>query len=77
MLTKRAPAIVRHFCIYWCRWFDISFNRLTQIKNLSHLVGLKSVFLCANRITQIENLDQLTNLTTLELGDNRIRVRKS
>lgn len=58
------------------RWFDISFNRLSEIKNLSHLVGLQKVFLCANRITKIENLECLTNLTTLELGDNRIRVRK-
>lgn len=57
-----------------CRWFDISFNRLSQIKNLSHLVDLQKVFLCANRITIIENLEHLTNLTTLELGDNRIRV---
>lgn len=53
---------------------DISFNRVSEIKNLNNLVNLKKLFLCANKIGHIINLDSLTNLTTLELGDNRIRV---
>lgn len=54
---------------------DISFNRLTQIKNLDTLSNLRKLFLCSNRITKITNLGSLKNLTMLELGDNRIRVR--
>lgn len=57
------------------RILDLSFNRITEIKNLDKLVKLEKLYLCANKITKIENLEKLTNLTMLELGDNRIRVR--
>lgn len=60
--------------LHFFRWLDISFNRLSEIKNLTHLPSLQKIFLCANRISKIQNLELLANLTTLELGDNRIRV---
>lgn len=56
------------------RILDLSFNRITEIKNLDKLVKLQKLFLCANKLTKIENLEKLTNLTMLELGDNRFRV---
>lgn len=56
------------------RILDVSFNRVTKIKNLGSLVKLEKLFLCANKISVIEGLEELTNLTMLELGDNKIRV---
>lgn len=56
------------------RILDLSFNRITEIKNLDKLVKLEKLYLCANKISKIENLDKLTKLTMLELGDNRLRV---
>lgn len=56
---------------------DLSFNRITEIKNLDKLVKVEKLYLCANKLTKIENLDKLTNLTMLELGDNRLRVSVS
>lgn len=56
------------------RILDLSFNRITEIKNLEKLVKLQKLYLCANKLTKIENLETLTNLTMLELGDNRLRV---
>lgn len=58
----------------FCRILDLSFNRITEIKNLEKLVKLQKLYLCANKLTKIENLETLTNLTMLELGDNRFRV---
>lgn len=52
----------------------MSFNRVSQIKNLENLTALKKLFLCSNRIPRIEGLSVLTNITMLELGDNKIRV---
>lgn len=56
------------------RILDLSFNRITEIKNLDKLVKLEKLYLCANKLTKIENLETLTKLTMLELGDNRFRV---
>lgn len=56
------------------RILDLSFNRITEIKNLDKLVKIEKLYLCANKLTKIENLDKLTKLTMLELGDNRFRV---
>lgn len=61
-----------HFIV--CRILDLSFNRITEIKNLDKLEKLTKLYLCANKIAKIENLEKLKNLTMLELGDNRIRV---
>lgn len=63
--------------MYWfvnARILDLSFNRITHIKNLDKLVKLEKLYLCANKLTKIENLEKLTKLIMLELGDNRFRV---
>lgn len=56
---------------------DISFNRVTELKNLDALSNLRKLFLCCNKIPTIQNLSNLSNLTMLELGDNKIRVSKT
>lgn len=64
------------FLSLFFRILDLSFNRITEIKNLDKLVKVEKLYLCANKITKIENLEKLTKLTMLELGDNRLRVSK-
>lgn len=56
---------------------DISFNRVTELKNLDALTNLRKLFLCCNKIPTIQNLGNLTNLTMLELGDNKLRVSET
>lgn len=77
-LTYHLPFKILQFFYYFFsfhfRILDLSFNRMTEIKNLDKLVKLEKLYLCANKFTKIENLEKLTNLTMLELGDNRFRV---
>lgn len=55
---------------------DLSFNRITEIKNLGNFTKLEKLFLSANKISKIENLSHLKNLKMLELGNNKIRVSR-
>ena len=48
-------------------------NRITKIKNISHLVNLEDLFIQGNRIKKIEGLDSFENLRRLNLSRNRIR----
>jgi Leucine-rich repeat (LRR) protein len=60
--------------MFYCRILDLSFNRISKIENIGHLVKLRRLFLVQNKISKIENLSTLVNLEMLELGSNRIRV---
>jgi Leucine-rich repeat (LRR) protein len=53
---------------------DLSFNKIKQIKNVSHLKELKDLYFVQNRIQKIEGLEGLSKVRNLELAANRIRV---
>ncbi len=57
-----------------CRFLDLSFNHISNIKHLEGPLGLEKLFLIQNKLSKIENIGHLTNLTMLELGSNKIRV---
>jgi protein phosphatase 1 regulatory subunit 7 len=58
------------------RTLDLSFNNIKHIKNIEHLTGLKTLYLCQNKISRVQGLNTLQNLRSIELGANRIREIK-
>lgn len=52
--------------------FDLSFNKIRNIKNLEPLTKLENLYFVQNKIREIKNVECLSSLKNLELGGNRI-----